>query len=66
MSIGKVKWYSNTKKYGFISSDDGREVFVHFTAILGEGYKTLKEGQTVEFDIVEGPKGDRAANVKKF
>lgn len=64
-ATGRVKWFSNVKKYGFISADDGRDIFVHFTAILGEGFKTLKEGQSVEFEVVDGPKGARAANVKK-
>lgn len=61
---GTVKWFSNEKGYGFISRADGDDVFVHFSAIQGEGFKTLTEGQEVEFDIVEGPKGQQAANVR--
>lgn len=61
---GTVKWFSNEKGYGFISRPDGDDVFVHFSAIQGEGFKTLTEGQEVEFDIVEGPKGQQAANVR--
>ncbi|NLK00400.1 MAG: cold-shock protein [Clostridia bacterium] len=60
---GKVKWFSNEKGYGFISSEDGEDVFVHYSAIQDTGFKTLAEGQSVEFDIVEGPKGPQAANV---
>ena len=65
MAKGKVKWFSNQKGYGFITSEDGKDVFVHHSAILGEGYKTLEEGQEVEFDVVQGPKGEQATNVKK-
>ena len=61
---GTVKWFSNEKGFGFISREGGEDVFVHFSAIAGEGYRTLSEGQAVEFDIVEGPKGKQAANVK--
>ncbi|TMK30179.1 MAG: cold shock domain-containing protein [Actinobacteria bacterium] len=61
---GTVKWFSNEKGYGFISRADGEDVFVHFSAIQGEGFKTLTEGQEVEFDIVDGPKGQQAANVR--
>ncbi|MCM8799112.1 MAG: cold shock domain-containing protein [Candidatus Omnitrophica bacterium] len=63
---GKVKWFSNQKGYGFITTEDGKDIFVHHTAILGEGYKTLNEGEMVEFDITTGPKGQQAANVKKL
>jgi CspA family cold shock protein len=66
MARGKVKWFSNQKGYGFITPESGNDVFVHHTAIKGDGYKTLEEGQEVEFDIVKGPKGDQAANVVKL
>jgi CspA family cold shock protein len=61
---GTVKWFSNEKGFGFISREGADDVFVHFSAIQGEGYKTLNEGQAVEFDIVDGPKGKQAANVR--
>jgi cold shock protein len=61
---GTVKWFSNEKGYGFIARTDGDDLFVHFTAIEGDGYRTLHEGQEVEFDIVDGPKGQQAANVR--
>jgi CspA family cold shock protein len=61
---GTVKWFSNEKGYGFISRPDGDDVFVHFSALQGEGFKTLTEGQEVEFDVVDGPKGKQAANVR--
>ena len=64
MTTGTVKWFSNEKGYGFIAQSDGDDVFVHFSAITGEGYKTLQEGQEVEFDVVDGPKGKQAANVR--
>jgi cold shock protein len=63
MMEGIVQWFNNTKGYGFIGRDDGPDVFVHYTAIVGDGYKTLDEGDTVEFEIVQGPKGPQAANV---
>jgi CspA family cold shock protein len=66
MAKGKVKWFSNQKGYGFITSEDGKDVFVHHSAIKGEGYKTLEEGQEVEFDVTQGPKGDQATNVSKL
>ena len=66
MATGTVKWFNNQKGYGFISPENGKDVFVHHTAIQGEGYKSLDEGQKVEFDIVQGPKGDQAANVVKL
>lgn len=61
---GTVKWFSNEKGFGFISREGEDDVFVHFSAIGGEGYKSLTEGQAVEFDVVDGPKGKQAANVK--
>ena len=63
--VGTVKWFNNSKGFGFIGRDDGADVFVHFTAITGEGYKSLQEGDRVEFEIVQGPKGPQAANVTK-
>ena len=66
MSKGKVKWFSNQKGYGFIATESGADVFVHHSAITGEGYKTLEEGKEVEFDIVQGPKGEQAAKVAKL
>ncbi len=62
---GKVKWFNNEKGFGFIEREDGDDVFVHFSAISGEGFKSLEEGQTVEFEIVEGARGPQAANVEK-
>ncbi|MBL9005591.1 MAG: cold shock domain-containing protein [Myxococcales bacterium] len=65
MAKGKVKWFNDAKGYGFISREEGEDVFVHHTAIVAEGYRTLSEGQDVEFDIVKGPKGEQATNVKR-
>ena len=62
---GKVKWFNDSKGYGFIERDGGRDVFVHFSAIGGDGFKSLAEGQMVEFEVTDGPKGPQAANVKK-
>lgn len=62
---GKVKWFNAEKGFGFIEREEGDDIFVHFTAIQGEGFKTLEEGQEVEFDIVEGSRGPQAANVVK-
>jgi CspA family cold shock protein len=63
MIKGRVKWFNNKKGYGFIERDDGDDVFVHYTAIQEDGFKTLAEGQEVEFEIVEGPKGPQASKV---
>ena len=66
MNSGTVKWFNAEKGFGFIEREDGNDVFVHFSAIQGEGYKSLEEGQKVDFDIVEGDRGDQAANVVKM
>ena len=64
MANGTVKWFNDAKGYGFISQEGGEDVFVHHTAIQMDGFRTLKEGQRVEFDVVQGPKGLQAANVR--
>jgi CspA family cold shock protein len=64
--LGRVKWFNAEKGYGFIETEEGGDVFVHFSAIQMEGFKTLEEGQAVEFDIVEGARGPQAANVVKL
>jgi len=66
MPKGTVKWFNNSKGYGFITPESGNDVFVHHSAIQGEGYKSLDEGQQVEFDIEQGPKGEQAVNVVKL
>ncbi len=66
METGTVKWFNGSKGYGFITREQGDDVFVHYKAIAGEGYKSLEEGQQVEFDVEQGPKGLQAANVKKI
>ena len=65
MALGTVKWFNDAKGFGFISQDNGPDVFVHFSAITGEGFKSLAEGQRVTFDVQDGPKGLQAANVQK-
>ena len=65
MEKGKVKWFNNQKGYGFITPENGKDVFVHHTAIKSDGYRTLDEGQAVEFEIQQGPKGEQAINVSK-
>ncbi len=64
MEKGTVKWFNNAKGYGFITRESGGDVFVHFKAVIGDGYKTLKQGETVEFEVQEGPKGLQATNVR--
>jgi len=66
MAKGTVKWFSNQKGYGFITLESGTDVFVHHTAIEGDGYKTLQEGQQVELEVQKGPKGDQATKVVKL
>ncbi|MCF7926349.1 MAG: cold-shock protein [Candidatus Izimaplasma sp.] len=63
---GTVKWFNSEKGYGFITSEEGTDIFVHYTAIDGEGFKSLDDGQEVEFEVVEGDRGPQAANVKKL
>jgi len=63
---GRVKWFNDAKGYGFIEQEGGRDIFVHYTAILGEGFKSLTEGQKVEFEIIEGAKGPQATKVVKM
>jgi cold shock protein len=66
MATGSVKWFNDSKGYGFIQADgQERDVFVHYTAIAGDGFKTLAEGQKFEFELIEGPKGPQASNVSK-
>ena len=63
MAVGNVKWFNNKKGYGFIHTEDGEDVFVHYSAIEGDGFKTLNEGQEVEFEVSQGPKGSQAEKV---
>jgi CspA family cold shock protein len=65
MATGTVKWFNDAKGFGFISQEGGEDVFVHHTAITMDGFRTLKEGERVEFDVVQGPKGLQAANVRR-
>ena len=66
MNKGTVKWFNNQKGYGFISDEQGNDIFVHFSGINSEGFKSLEEGQAVEFDVVDGAKGPQATNVTKL
>jgi CspA family cold shock protein len=63
---GKVKWFNSEKGYGFITTEEGLDIFAHFTAIGGDGFKTLDEGQAVQFDVVDGDRGPQAANIEKL
>ncbi|TMA46652.1 MAG: cold-shock protein [Deltaproteobacteria bacterium] len=65
VALGKVKWFNSQKGYGFITTDEGEDVFVHYSAIAGSGFRTLDEGQRVSFEVTQGPKGLQAANVSK-
>ena len=65
MTQGTVKWFNEAKGYGFITTDEGKDVFVHYSAIMGDGFKTLAEGQKVSFEITQGAKGPQASNVLK-
>ncbi len=65
MAVGKVKWFNEKKGFGFISQENGPDVFVHYSAITGDGFKTLSEGDSVTFEVTNGPKGQQAVNVKK-
>lgn len=66
MAKGKVKWFNDKKGYGFITPESGKDVFVHHSAIEGEGFKTLAEGQEVDFEVQDGPKGEQAVSVKRL
>lgn len=66
MSKGTVKWFNSQKGYGFISDESGKDVFVHYTGLNMEGFKSVDDGQAVEFDVIEGEKGPQAVNVKKL
>jgi CspA family cold shock protein len=66
MATGSVKWFNEAKGFGFIAQEGGTDVFVHYSSITGSGFKTLAEGERVEFDLAEGPKGPQASNVRKL
>ncbi len=66
MARGTVKWFNSSKGFGFLTQEEGGDVFVHFSAISGEGYRSLNEGDTVEFEVTKGPKGPQASNVRKI
>lgn len=66
MAVGKVKWFNEVKGYGFLTMEDGKDVFVHYSAIKGDGFRTLNENDPVEFDVTEGPKGLQAVNVVRI
>ncbi|MCK5218081.1 cold-shock protein [bacterium] len=66
MVQGKVKWFNDAKGFGFLEQEGGKDVFVHFSALKGEGFKSLAEGEKVEFDVTDGPKGPQASNVTKI
>jgi len=66
MTTGKVKWFNDSKGFGFLEQENGDDVFCHFSAITGDGFKSLQEGDSVEFDVVKGPKGLQAENVRKI
>ena len=66
MTTGRVKWFNDSKGFGFLEQEQGEDIFVHFSAITGDGFKSLAEGDTVSFDIVKGPKGLQAANVTRI
>ncbi len=66
MTTGRVKWFNDSKGFGFLEQEQGEDIFVHFSAITGNGFKSLAEGDAVQFDIVKGPKGLQAANVAKI
>ncbi len=65
MASGKVKWFNDTKGFGFVTSDDGTDAFVHYSDVQGDGFKSLAEGDRVEFELTQGPKGGKAVNVRK-
>jgi CspA family cold shock protein len=65
VAVGTVKWFNESKGFGFIQQENGEDVFVHYSAIVGDGFKTLAEGERLEFDVTKGPKGLQAANVRK-